>query len=334
MDMQVRKTMGKRCYLLQRNRNQNMSKLDRGLRIRFIAKICLSYWFVLAASIASASVDVSGSADTDVLKRYPLSYIDQYNQSLVPEYRLALGIMKKVNGVISPEKAEYIDGQLTRITYRIPSGHSSKAVFEYFRRQLESIPHEVLFSCEGRRCGSSSEWANSQFGIAKLYGVDREQYYQATKLTLPEDVYVVLYGVRRGNKRVYLHLDVIRSAADVDSGEDVLAAATVIRGLQQGDRVAVQDKGWKASELTVLANAISSLLSERPLSDIWLIGHQEKSGPFERLRNDARIYAENLKKELVDLGVPEARLRTFGVGPLAPAYSSEVPDNRIEIMAE
>ncbi|OMH38719.1 DUF4892 domain-containing protein [Motiliproteus sp. MSK22-1] len=296
--------------------------------------VILGGLFMFGASMVSASVDVSGSADSDVLERYPLSYIDQYTQLLVPEYRLALGRMKKVNGVISPEKAEYIDGQLTRITYRIPSGHSSKAVFEYFQRQLESIPHDVLFSCEERNCGSSSEWANSQFGIAKLYGVDREQYYLAAKLNLDEGVTVVLYSVRRGNRRVYLHLDVIRPAAAVAGDEGVMAVDAVIRRLQQGDRVAVLDKDWKASELKVLADALLSLLSERPLSDIWLIGHQEKRGPFERLQNDARVYAENLKEMLVGLGVQEARLRTFGVGPLAPAYNSEVPDNRIEIMVE
>ncbi len=284
----------------------------------------------LNVGVSQASVDVSGSEDIAELKRYPNSWIAEYSRALVPEYRLALGTMKKVNAVVAPEAVEYIAGELTRITYRIPSGRSSEEAFSWFQRQLESLPHEKLYSCDGRRCGSSNQWANSQFGIARLYGVDREQHYLALRLKQAEEPVIAMYSVRRGNRRVYMHLDIIRTKASAG----LLTADELRFRLQRGERVSVSDRDWSEEELSSMASAIGSLLVERPSSDIWLVGHQSRRGPYVRLQNDARALAELLKVSLVGLGIDESRLRTFGVGPLAPAYDPAVPENRIELLVE
>ncbi|MCW8885688.1 MAG: DUF4892 domain-containing protein [Motiliproteus sp.] len=277
-----------------------------------------------------AANDVAGSEDINELKRYPLSYIDHYSQLLAPEYRLALGTMKKVNGVLSPEQFEFVGGQLTRITYRIPSGHRSDEVFKFFTDQLDEITHEVLFSCEGRSCGSSNAWANSQFGIAKLYGIDREQYYRVVRLEGPSAVTLVLYSVRRGNKRVYMHLDVIRekSAVNLQSADQMLGL------LLEGQRLAIAAREWPEPLLENTATAIKGLLRERPLSTVWLVGHLAKEGPVVRLQNDADVLLKSLKSELVDRGVDEHRLKLFSVGPLAPVYDDAVSDSRVELIVE
>src|SRR5690606_42021792 len=69
--------------------------------------------------------------------------------------------------------------------------------------------------CSSRDCGRSSEWATDVFGIANLYGVEREQNYLAARLVADDKQhYVALYTIMRGNQRVYAHLHVIEPDAD------------------------------------------------------------------------------------------------------------------------
>lgn len=303
--------------------------LNSGLPGKLLRNSVMLISLLPFSGFGHASVDVAGSADVAELNRYPQSYIVEYSQARVPEYRLALGRMKKVDGVIAPEKDDYVGGQLTRITYRIPAGHDSQEVMAYVKRQLQGLPHQLLFSCDGRDCGSSNDWANKQFEIARLYGIDREQHYMVVRLQT-EDVVMVFYTVKRGNKRVYLHLDVIRSK--VSSGQ--LTADELMQKLLRGERVVVSDRDWPPEELMALASTITALLKDRPLSDIWLVGHQAKRGPFVTLQNDSRVLAETLKRRLVGLGIDENRLKSFGVGPLAPSYDPAVAENRIELVVE
>ena len=305
-------------------------QLPKISKTKFSVGCFLGLYFLTYSNLINAANDVAGSEDIKELKRYPLSYIVEYDQRLAPEYRLALGTMKKVNGVLAPEKAEFIEGQLTRVTYRIPTGHQSAEVFRYFSDQLEGRSHKILFDCQGRKCGSSNAWANSQFGISKLYGIDREQSYRVVRLEEDAPVTLVLYAVRRGNKRVYMHIDVIRekSAVNLQSADQMLSR------LLNGKRMAIAAQGWSASILDNTTTAIQGLLQQRPLSTIWLVGHLAQEGPVVRLQNDARIALNQLKEKLVARGIDEHRLKIFSVGPLAPAYDESVPDSRIELVVE
>ena len=100
--------------------------------------VLLMGWLALfVVHHACAVDDLPGSADLAQITRYPNSWIVDFSQQQVPEYRLATGSMKKINGVVAPESQRYVAGQLTRITYRMPSGHSSADVFEYFSQQFD-----------------------------------------------------------------------------------------------------------------------------------------------------------------------------------------------------
>src|SRR5690606_30975595 len=79
-----------------------------------------------------------------------------------------------------------------------------------------------------RNCGSSNSWANDQFQIKQLYGLDQDQYYGIFELVDDQDQlnYFALYTVRRGNQRVYAHLELLqteaRSAAGVAPNPDAI----------------------------------------------------------------------------------------------------------------
>ncbi|WP_028470937.1 DUF4892 domain-containing protein [Neptunomonas japonica] len=175
----------------------------------WLTRIC-SLILVLGSSIAYATDDLTGSADDGVLERFRGSWIVNYKTAPLTDYALPLGGVEQVNGVERLEREERITGRLTRISYRIPEGNKTRKVFNFFKTQLEMKKAEILFSCQGRECGSSNYWANDVFDFSKLYGVERSQYYLAARLP---GVTVLMYTVERGNRKLYAHIDVIETDA-------------------------------------------------------------------------------------------------------------------------
>lgn len=163
---------------------------------------------VLCSSFALADDDISGSSDDTVIERFRGSWIVNYQPSVLTDYSLALGGVEQVNGVERLEHKESLNGRLKRISYRIPDGNSTRNIYNFFKAQLEQGKAEILFTCQGRECGSSNYWANDVFGFSKLYGVERSQYYLAARLP---GVTVVIYIIERGNRRLYAHIDLIET---------------------------------------------------------------------------------------------------------------------------
>ncbi len=297
-------------------------------------------WLLTVVNVASAAEDVAGSHDLGSLVRYPNSWIVDFSQHNVAEYALATGSMKKVNGVIAPESLRYVSGRLTRITYQLPTGHTSAGAANHFQRQFDKLPHEVLFRCEARVCGESNQWANIQFGIAKLYGIDREQHYAALMLQSAgaEPDYLAFYTVKRGNKKVYAHIDLIEAESQSSLGASQpsasLSSTALVAGLQRGMRVYLQ-----ADQVTEAdAAALRQLLQGQPEVQLLLVGHSDQAA--NSAQNTTRQQqqtlslqlAEALKQRLQAFGVEASQLQADGVGALAPAYDDSVPDQRVELL--
>jgi hypothetical protein len=163
---------------------------------------------ILCSSIALAEDDVAGSADDNLLSRFRGSLIVNYQRQPLSYYSLPLGGIEVVNGVEGPEREMRLTGSLTRISYRIPEGNTTRNIMKFFAAQLEQRNAEKLFACNGRECGGSNYWANSVFGFSRLYGVEHSQNYLAAQLP---GVTVAIYTVERGNHRVYAHLDILET---------------------------------------------------------------------------------------------------------------------------
>lgn len=265
--------------------------------IRAIVQIGL----VLLLSVAvQAEDDVRGGEDPQQLPRFPLSWIVSYNQENVPEYALAKGPMKKVEGVISPEKVEISKGLLTRITYRVPDAHTPKKIFAYYLKNLQGINAEILFQCSSRQCGSSNQWANNYFEVAELYGIDRTQFYLSATTG---NMQLALYTVKRGNRRVYIHLDILKPA---EQTKESLAA-----DLQQ------QGFSWLDDSENV-APIINYLVSN-PQQKVLIGSYTYIQGKdLSELLNITQIAADSLAKKLITAGVDAGRIEAVGVGPAVP----------------
>lgn len=143
-------------------------------------------------------------------------------QSTYPEkqYIVALDKYRKVDNRWVPRDWQRRAGQLRRYTLEMPRDYVEADVFGYYNDQLPDNA-SLLFGCDGRACGESNNWANDHFNVKQLYGTDASQFYRTYRIpSEPKaednviqvgDVYVTLYVVRRGNRRLYVQLDTLYS---------------------------------------------------------------------------------------------------------------------------
>lgn len=238
------------------------------------------------------------------LHAYPLSTVISQQQRSEPDYRLMLGGIVKINGLVRSDRELRLQAQLTRITWQLPAGHGPDAGFGHLRRQLLEQGAQLLFECAGRQCGPSNLWANDIFGQARLYGVDNSQLYAA--LALPQ-AHLALYAVRRGNGRVYLHLDLLE--------QDAPSATELTTLLRQQGFAELPD--WPASpDRTV--QALLELQRAFPQARFWLVVHW-RGEDLELSLRQSQEAGRRLLQQLIDQGGDGERIQAHGVGALVPS---------------
>lgn len=241
----------------------------------------------------------------------------------VSDYMLALGTYRKVGGIMRVEH-QRLSGQLTRTTYELPDNHSAAQGFDYFLRQLSRYSLRELYRCSGRECGQSNHWANDHFEILQLYGLDQYQYYGAFELLDSEQrgVYVTLYGVLRGNRRVFVQVEVLQ--ADDDTSYRVASAPeALLQQLLRDGYVSFLHLDETASDKTLLGeqhlDALAALLRQNDELKVILVGHNYESVAGEQRRARSKKMADSVSRALTARGVDPSRLAAEGVGGLAPA---------------
>lgn len=243
------------------------------------------------------------------------------------EYVLAMGRYKKTRSGWQADRQQRLSGNLKRYTLELPGGHSANAGFDFYLDQLQNFNLRELFHCSGRDCGTSNSWANNHFKIQTLYGLDQFQQYGAYEVITANEkpFYVALYAVQRGNKRVYVQLDILHIDKIIELGLASSPESTakslsvdgyyVFPDVVSGDITGGPGIQIKPAHLQVLID----VLTQQEDWKIALVGHDYAGASLtQQLRNSER-YAEQLKTALQEKGIAPARLTTHGVGSLAPA---------------
>lgn len=160
------------------------------------------------------AADLPGSQDLDSVPRFPRAQIVDYRDVAAEEKRYPQDGLRRISGQLRAAAEVLAEGRLRALTYRLPDEHSPREALESARHHLLEQGAQLLFWCEGRDCGSSSLWANQIFGNATLYGPEERQSYLLLQLAEPQhDSLVALYGITRGNRRSYLHVEQLDASA-------------------------------------------------------------------------------------------------------------------------
>ena len=302
-----------------------------------------AWLFILLLSAAevsafSVSEDVSGGKDYAPIQRYPLSKIEFYSEpTVVRDHFIGLGSLKKSNAAFVPEYSTRLSGTLTRVTYRGPDGHSSRELYEHIKTQVKPYLRELLFECEGRSCGSSNHWANRMFNIASLYGPERYQYYQVAKLDIEgKDIIAIFYAIRRGNKRIYLHMDILEVEKNALSSLEV-NPATIYQQLRKNGHyllsaIEFNDQNQLTEKATASLDQIVRMLEKQVRLNVYVVSHMSGKNDLDTLQKTSLKRAEAVVNVLTKEGVNLQRIQAQGVGPLAPLDKSLKVQERVELV--
>lgn len=304
-----------------------------GLRV-----VLLFLALVPGASLIHAQPPQPG--DYAGFERFPGSELTDFRHQQNTVYDLALGRMQRVDGRVSPSRAERLQGALTRVTYEIPSGYSAGDAYQHFRDQLLSDGQSAVFECQGRGCGSSNFWANDKFGNRVLYGPESGQYYLASTYRserngVPVSGYAALYTITRGNRRVYAHLDFLE-LPPVDDMQLMVTPEAMLSRLQEDGSAVLQNLAYNDDDELVGDDGIDLLvqaLRRDTLLEVYLVAHLRLPGEdTDILLARSQERAEQLLQRLVEEGINASRLEAYGVGPLVPYCLQGPCHNRVELV--
>lgn len=273
------------------------------------------------------------------LKEYPGARVVFRAEENTEDYRLALGTFRKTDDAWQAERQRMLEGKLTRFTLELPANHSARAGFDFYLDQLKQLNRRELFSCSARDCGASNTWANNHFKIIQLYGLDQYQYYGAYEVMTDSATpfYVSLYAVRRGNKRVYVQVDILHSdrarVAAVEANPGTVASLLQSNGFYVFPAPII-DNSDGLPHLKISATHVQTLVAvmkRQPAWRIGLVGHDYQAANLSQQQRQSLAYAEQLKAALINDDIAADRLATHGLGSLAPAGRDDL-SARVEVV--
>lgn len=247
----------------------------------------------LLALMLSSPASYGIAADL-AIKAYPRAEVAQQQVQPDVEHAMVIGSIRRINNQVRAEREVLAEGEMVRISWRIPEGHSARDAMTHAAAQLQQHPHTTLFFCEGRECGSSSLWANQVLGYSRLYGPEDNQLYLALRLDDEPQRFISLYAITRGNREVYLHMDQLTPAVPVT--EALYPTPATLAKMLNAD-----------GELLLPALTLDG--ADTPATKAWL------DLVTRMLRSDARLRIQvngaqspAFVQELLDRGVGQQRL--------------------------
>jgi Domain of unknown function (DUF4892) len=143
----------------------------------------------------------------DEFNAYPHAVSVAVNSSVVVDYEVGLGAMRKSGGAWKLKESERLSGTLTRYTWQIIDGFTSREVADELSEGL--IEPKLMFACEGRSCGPGVQWANRVFHQRILYGREELQRY---RVYAGDSYRLIIYDSARTADRQYLHVELLELA--------------------------------------------------------------------------------------------------------------------------
>ncbi len=258
-----------------------------------------------------------------LLPQFPLSEVVEQSRQSIPEHRFVTGKVSSIGSLVRTESEKILAGDVIRVTYEIPRVHTTQEVAAHYQAVLQRLGASTLFYCEGRDCGRSNDWANEIFQERILFGPDRFQYYIATTFEHDNNYYAaVIYATRRGNQRVYAHVEQIRMDQPLDQeGRDKNLFLILEEDLESLRELQDRLERWVEQQ---------ELGDEKPA--VHLVAYSRKAGKSasENLEHAADL-GHTMKVYLARQMFDEDRISLINVGPFAGSSRFARKDSYLEL---
>jgi outer membrane protein OmpA-like peptidoglycan-associated protein len=273
--------------------------------------------------------DVAGSKDFPGIGRFRGSVITGYQVKDFDATRLQAAAFTDGR----PADQRRLEGRITRIAYRTAPGPSILEVAQNFETQLAKAGFQTLLACDTDACG----------GIPFTEAIDvlpvpqmwtdgfNYRYYAGRRNDGGRDTYATVL-VSSNNDQIYAQLVVAQLGAVENK---MIDAAAMAKGLGEKGHIALYgiyfdtDKAVLRPESRPTLEEIAKLLRAQPKLQVFIVGHTDSQGAFDHNMDLSRRRAEAIAAELVKShGIAQGRLRTAGVGFLAPVGPNATEDGR------
>jgi outer membrane protein OmpA-like peptidoglycan-associated protein len=301
----------------------------RRLLVLLALVLLFSSSLLLSTGALAQRGDVAGARDVPGIGRFAGSVITGYQVKDFDAARLQAAAFRDGK----PVDARRLEGRITRIAYRTNPGPSILEVSRNFETQLAKAGFETVLACDTDACG----------GIPFAEGVDvlpipamwidgfNYRYYAGRKTEAGRETYAAVL-VSKNNDDIYTQLVIAVVGAVADKMVD---AAAMAKGLGEKGHIALYgiyfdtDKAVLKPESRPTLDEIARLLRAQPQLAVVIVGHTDSQGAYDHNMDLSRRRAEAVAQALVSsYQIARTRLRTAGVGFLAPVGSNATDEGR------
>ncbi len=271
------------------------------------------------------------------------------------------------NNVFAAKQAKEVEGALTRIVYLLPPDRSPLEVLRNYQDVLQKAGGEVLFECKGEGCGGSATRSSSggggdtslmmafftekmlkdpafSNGACALTSPITDQRYFSGRLPVEGgDAFLAVQTFTISDGGNFCKAFTGRTVAVVQLVEPkarekkmvVVQAAEMAKSIDSAGKVALYgilfdtDKADLKPESDPTLQEIATLLKTTPSLNVVIVGHTDSAGNFDynidlSKRRAAAVVAALAKR----FQVPAERMKSAGVGMVAPAASNSTDEGR------
>ena len=291
-----------------------------------IAKSLITMALVMCLVFTAAAADNAGSADFPGIGRFEGSEIEFYEVENYGSTTMASGPVLKAPG--AARTALIVEGAVTRIVYKVPQGASALEVFRNFENRITEAGFNSIIS------GGPEQFDYYTFmykhPVEKLRNTSMSNeiwYLSAEKSTADSKTYIsLIVSPHSGGDGQRARLIAVTTKAMENR---MLDAEKMLSSIAESGKVALygiyfdtdSDNIKQTSAPTL--QEIARLLADNPDLNLIVVGHTDNQGSYDYNMDLSRRRADAVANSLsADYGANSSRLRSAGVGFLAPAASN------------
>ena len=271
------------------------------------------------------------------------------------------------NNVYAPKQSKTLEGPLTRLVYIEPEGRSPLEILRNYQEVVTKAGGEVLFECKDDACGGAStraayggggdqsltmqfirekdisDPAFSNGNCALTSGIADQHYFSGRLPVDGGDAFVAIqtYKITDGgnycnafNERTFAFVNIVEPKGR-EQKMVVVKADDMAKSIDASGKIALYgiffdtDKADLKPESDPTLQEIATLLKSKPELKVIVVGHTDNQGGFDHNMDLSKRRAASVQAALVKrFQVDAARLKSAGVGMVAPAASNESDEGR------
>jgi len=168
---------------------------------------------LLLCAVAKFALAADPGALLAQLDEYPHTAQVAATEDAVIDHEVGLGALQKVSGAWDFKDSERLSGTLTRYTWQVIDGFTSREVMDTLIAAIKKGGDStLLYTCDGRACGHGAQWANRIFRQRLLYGRQDLQFYRVYAVGEGGEDRLLVYASARSSDRQYLHVEWLATA--------------------------------------------------------------------------------------------------------------------------